>query len=84
MFVNYRKGVRGHAAAVFRSGRADPGSATMTEKSTNRRWSTKTLAKQLIGFLKAHEIDAGATVEDLLNSLRDQIVNDEVGEELEL
>lgn len=56
----------------------------MTEKSTNRRWSTKTLAKQLIGFLKAHEIDAGSTVEDLLNALRDQIVNDEVGEELEL
>jgi hypothetical protein len=49
-----------------------------------RNWSTKTLARELIRFLKSAGIETEATVGDLLEALKSRIVADEVGEDLVL
>lgn len=55
----------------------------MTDEPT-RNWSTKTLARQLIRFLRDSDVSAESTVADLLDSLKSAIVTEEVGEDLEL
>lgn len=55
----------------------------MSDEPT-RNWSTKTLARQLIRYLKESHAAADWTVSDLLDSLKSAIVTEEVGEDLEL
>lgn len=50
---------------------------------TERNWSTKTLARQLVAYLREHEIVAGNTVAELMESLKSDIVEEEVGTSLD-
>lgn len=51
---------------------------------TERNWSTKTLAKQLVAYIRDHpDIKDGDAVADLMASLRDSIVEEEVGTSLD-
>jgi hypothetical protein len=44
-----------------------------------RNWSTKTLARQLRIFLDTSDLGEDATLKDLLKTLKDSIVMEEVG-----
>lgn len=49
-----------------------------------RNWSTKTLAKQLVAYIKDHpDIKEGDAVVDLMAALRHSIVEEEVGVSLD-
>lgn len=50
----------------------------MTEPKS-RNWSTKTLARELLRFLNSSELSDEGSIQDLVEALKDQIVEDEVG-----
>lgn len=54
------------------------------QKKPARSWSTKTLARQLAQYVKAHNIGKTQTVDELFASLKAEIVTQEVGTSLEL
>lgn len=51
-----------------------------------RTWSTKTLARELIRFIKleSSRLDIESSIGDLIEVLKSRIVADEVGEDLSL
>ena len=50
----------------------------------SRNWSTKTLARQLIRFIRETNIPSNATVDDLLTALKSSIIEEEIGDSLDL
>lgn len=49
----------------------------------SRNWSTKTLARELLRFLKASKLSDQSSIAALLRAFQDEIVKEEVGASFE-
>lgn len=58
-------------------------SVNMSDTPSPRNWSTKTLARELLRFLNGSGLSDEASIQDLVEALKDQIVEDEVGEDFD-
>ena len=52
---------------------------TSVNMTDTRNWSTKTLARQLVIYLKTTDLVAENQISDLIDSLKSSIVEEEVG-----